>query len=223
MNIAQNIENIKESLPKNVQLIVVSKTQSIETIREAYQSGHRLFGENKAQEIAIKATALPDDIVWHFIGHLQMNKVKQIAPYINTIHSVDSIRLLREIDKEAKKNSRIIKCLLQFHIATEETKFGLNKQEAIDIIESDEMKSLHNISLAGVMGMATFTSDQNLIRREFKNLSGIFNWLKQTYFERHEEFHELSMGMSGDYRIAIEEGSTFIRVGTAIFGERHYK
>ncbi|PKP18802.1 MAG: YggS family pyridoxal phosphate-dependent enzyme, partial [Bacteroidetes bacterium HGW-Bacteroidetes-22] len=182
MSIGKNIETIKAGLPEGIKLIAVSKTQSIEVTHQAYQSGHRIFGENKAQEAATKASALPADIEWHFIGHLQTNKVKLIAPFVNTIHSVDSIKLLYEIDKEAKKNNRIIKCLLQFHIASEETKFGLDMQEAITFIESPEIKTFHNISITGVMGMATFSSDQNLVRREFKNLKEIFSWIKETYY-----------------------------------------
>jgi PLP dependent protein len=220
MNIRENLGLLHQSVPPGVQLIVVSKTQDIETITEAYNAGHRAFGENKVQELTAKALALPRDIQWHFIGHLQTNKVKSIVPVIDMIHSIDSLRLLKEVDKEAGKSGRVIPCLLQIHIASEETKFGLDLEEAFQILDSPVYRAMQNISLCGLMGMATFTDDEILVRQEFRHLRECFGRIKTLYFQESMEFRELSMGMSGDYLLAIEEGSTMVRIGTAIFGER---
>jgi hypothetical protein len=203
-------------------LIAVSKTKPIELIEEAYQSGHRIFGENKAQELAEKYEALPKDIEWHMIGHMQTNKVKYIAPFVSLIHGVDSFKLLKVINKEGEKCNRKIDCLLQFHIAKEETKFGLDLSEAIEFIKSEEFLNLKNVTVCGVMGMATYTENEATIRSEFKELVHIFNELKQTYFPQNV-FNEISMGMSGDYKIAIQEGATMVRIGSLLFGERNYK
>ncbi|HET6244089.1 MAG: YggS family pyridoxal phosphate-dependent enzyme [Bacteroidetes bacterium] len=218
MSIEANIGQIKKKLPKQVKLIAVSKTIPIEGIIEAYNSGHKIFGENKVQELVDKMEKLPKDIEWHLIGHLQTNKVKHIASFVSLIHGVDSIKLLKEINKQAVKYNRTIPVLLQIHIASEETKFGLNFKEAEQIIHSESLKSLKNIVLRGFMGMATFTKDKTVIRNEFRSLSVFFNKLKSTI--NNPDFSELSMGMSGDYEIAIEEGSTMVRVGSAIFGNR---
>jgi len=222
MNIENNISEIKNSIPANVKLVAVSKTKPNEDILAAYNSGHKIFGENKVQDLANKYEELPKDIEWHFIGHPQSNKVKFIAPFIYMIHGVDSLKLLKVINKEALKNSRVVNCLLQFHIAEESTKFGLLLDEAIEILVSAEFKSLKNIAIAGVMGMATYTDDKNQIKKEFHLLKNIFNSLKNEYFSDSEIFREISMGMSGDFPIAIEEGSTLIRVGSKIFGARNY-
>lgn len=221
MSISQNINTILEKIPANVQLVAVSKTKPKEDIIEAYEGAYRIFGENKPQELAQKYKDLPKDIEWHFIGHLQTNKVKYIAPFVQLIHAVDSIKLLKEINKQAEKNNRVIDCLLQFHIASEETKFGLNLEEAKNLLDSEEFKSFQSIKIVGVMGMATYTDDELLIRKEFKGLKLIFDSLKSCFFKNREEFKEISMGMSGDYELAIEEGSTMIRVGSTIFGSRY--
>lgn len=222
MSIKLNIINIKEKLPAHVQLVAVSKTKPANLITEAYLAGQLFFGENKAQEMAEKAGLLPKDISWHFIGHLQTNKIKYIIQFVSLIHSVDSAKLLIYINKEAEKHNRIVDCLLQFYIATEESKFGFNLEEANSLLSSDEFKNLKNIRLLGIMGMATYTDNEMIIRNEFKQLKLYFNILKQNYFMDSPWFKEISMGMSGDYQIAIEEGSTMIRVGSSIFGERNY-
>lgn len=222
MDIARNIAEIKKSLPENVKLVAVSKTKPNEDILEAYHSGHKIFGENKVQELVRKYEELPKDIEWHFIGHPQTNKIKFIAPFVALIHGVDSLKLLRVINAEALKNNRVISCLLQFHIATEETKFGLSLDEAREILGSHELTSCKNVKITGVMGMATFTDDKNQVKREFSMLKTIFNMLKNEYFSNSGEFSEISMGMSDDYPEALEEGSTIIRVGSKIFGERNY-
>lgn len=222
MDIAQNIKSIKKNLPEKVLLVAVSKTKPIEDILEAYNSGHKIFGENKIQDLVEKYENLPKDIEWHFIGHPQTNKVKYIAPFVHLIHGVDSLKLVKVIDKEAKRNNRQIACLLQFHIAEEDTKFGMTIVEAREILDSKEFKTFENIIIAGVMGMATYTDNVGQIRNEFKTLKAIFNTLKIEYFSATENFSQISMGMSDDYRIAIEEGSTMIRVGSKIFGERNY-
>jgi len=222
MDIAGNIDAIKKKLPKRVKLVAVSKTKPNEDILEAYRAGQKVFGENKVQELVGKFNLLPKDIEWHFIGHPQTNKVKYIAPFVQLIHGVDSLKLLKVIDAEAKKNDREIKCLLQFHIAEEETKFGLTLNEAREILESKEFKSFNNMIVAGVMGMATYTENEGQIRKEFRVLNVIFNTLKNEYFSDDKNFNEISMGMSDDYHFAIEEGSTLIRVGSKIFGERNY-
>ncbi len=221
MPIPKSLKKIKAKLPKSVKLIAVSKTKPVEDILTAYMTGQRVFGENKAQEMSEKQPLLPEDIEWHFIGHLQSNKVKYIAPFVELVHSVDSVKLLGEINKHAFKNNRIIDCLLQFHIATEETKFGLNLREALSILESDYLKSLKNIRIVGVMGMATLTEDYDLIRKEFSSLKASFDEMKEKYFVDDDSFSEISMGMSDDFPIAVEEGSTLIRVGSAIFGSRN--
>lgn len=220
MSIAQNIQDITNLLPEQVTLVAVSKTKPVETLLEAYKAGQRHFGENKVQEMNEKQEALPVDIHWHLIGHLQSNKVKFIAPYVHLIHSVDSLKLLQEIDKQAKKNQRIIDCLLQFHIAEEETKFGLSIQEAEELISSQDYAELKNVRIVGIMGMATFTEDQQQIRKEFRQLKQYFEHIKTNHFVSSPYFKEISMGMSSDYLLAIEEGSTLIRVGSSIFGER---
>ena len=220
MSIKENLELINKELPKEVTLVAVSKTKPIEILQEAYDVGQRVFGENKAQEMAAKHKALPKDIEWHFIGHLQTNKVKYIAPFVSLIHSVDSAKILSEINKQAAKNNRVIDCLLQFHIAEESTKFGLNMEEAESLIQTKD--SFKNIRFAGTMGMATFTSDINQVRREFKQLHSYFTLLKEKFCPTEASFKDISMGMSGDYEIAIEEGSTMVRVGTKIFGARDY-
>ncbi|TNF39873.1 MAG: YggS family pyridoxal phosphate-dependent enzyme, partial [Bacteroidetes bacterium] len=217
MDIAANIANIKNNLPAGVKLVAVSKTKPNEDILTAYNAGHRIFGENKVQELVRKYDQLPKDIEWHFIGHLQTNKVKLIIPFVQLIHGVDSFKLLKVIDSEAKKQNRQVTCLLQFHIAEEETKFGLTLEEAGEILSSPEFKSLNNIYIAGVMGMATYTENTMQIRSEFKLLKTIFKTLKNEYFSDEKKFNEISMGMSDDYQIAIEEGSTIIRVGSKIF------
>jgi PLP dependent protein len=218
---ADKFMDFQKNLPAHVKLVAVSKTKSEEEILEIYHAGHRLFGENKVQELLPKYEDLPKDIEWHLIGHLQSNKVKYIAPFIGMIHSVDSLKLLKTINKEALKNDRTIKCLLQFHIAEEETKFGLDMEEAAEILSSEEFKELKNIEICGVMGMATFTDDLEKVRREFKNLKSVFGLLKKTFFADQSNFSEISMGMSDDYQVAIKEGSTIIRVGSAIFGSRN--
>ena len=217
MSIAENLQNVKSELPANVTLIAVSKTHPPEIILEAYQAGHRIFGENKVQELIPKYEALPKDIEWHLIGHLQTNKVRYIASFISLIHSVDSLKLLQEINKEAIKNNRVIDCLLQIHIAQEETKFGLSFEEAEALINADEVRHLRNIHILGFMGMATLTDDESLIRKEFRSLSEFYCKLQTA----NCKLQTLSMGMSSDYPIAIQEGSTMIRIGTAIFGERY--
>jgi hypothetical protein len=222
MSIAENIDQVKANLPVQVQLVAVSKTKPAALLMEAYAHGQRAFGENKVQELAWKFEELPKDIEWHFIGHMQTNKVKYIAPFVHLIHGVDSFKLLKTIDAEAKKVNRIIPCLLQFHIAEEETKFGLSMDEVAEMLKSDEFHHLKNIQISGVMGMATYTDDEKQIRKEFANLKTIFETLKSAYFSESPEFREISMGMSGDYRIAVEEGSTMVRIGSTIFGERSY-
>lgn len=222
MGIAGNIGEIRASIPQNVLLVAVSKTQPAESIIEAYEAGQRVFGENKAQEVSVKYSVLPKDIQWHFIGHLQTNKVRYIAPFVTLIHSIDSLKLLKEVNREAAKSQRVIDCLLEFYIATEETKFGLSLSEAEEIISHVMSGSLPNIRITGIMGMASFSEDSGLVRSEFKTLKNYFDLLKSKYFTEAPWFREISMGMTHDYRIALEEGSTMIRIGTAIFGERNY-
>lgn len=219
MAIAENLKRILDEIPEKTRLVAVSKTRNNDEILEAYHSGHRLFGENRVPELTEKAEALPTDIEWHFIGHLQTNKVKYIAPFVSCIHSVDSFKLLVEINKRAKSNDRVIDCLLQFHIAEEESKFGLTTDN-LDFLTSEKWRTLHNVRVCGVMGMATFTDDHGVVRQEFKTLKRIFDTLKSDYFTSDSEFCEISMGMSDDYTIAIEEGSTIVRVGSGIFGPR---
>ncbi|MFW6020251.1 MAG: YggS family pyridoxal phosphate-dependent enzyme [Bacteroidales bacterium] len=221
-NIKQNIESFKNKLPENITLIAVSKTKPVEDIRKAYDSGHRIFGENKAQELKDKQPELPDDIQWHFIGHMQTNKVKYIASFVSLIHSADRFKVLKEINKQAKKHDRIIPCLLQFHIAEEDTKFGFDWAEVTQMLDSEAYSNLANIRIDGVMGMATFTENMEQVRREFRQLKSFFDKLKSDYFSESASFKEISMGMTNDYQIAIEEGSTMLRIGSAIFGARHY-
>lgn len=220
--IQENLNKIRNTIPLNVTLVAVSKTKPVTDLQEAYDAGQRIFGENKALEMRDKHQQLPKDIQWHFIGHLQTNKIKYIAPFVTLIHSIDSASLLEAVNKEAAKNNRIIDCLLQFHIAQEETKFGLDMKEATTLLESESFKNLKNINICGVMGMATFTDDNEQIRNEFRTLKNIFNTLKDSYFKDNEAFKEISMGMSDDYPIAIEEGATLVRVGSKIFGVRNY-
>lgn len=222
MSIEENLLRIKSTIPANVSLIAVSKTHPADVVMEAYNVGQRVFGENKVQELAGKASEMPDDIEWHMIGHLQSNKVKYIAPFVSLIHGVDSFKLLKVIDKEAAKNNRIIPCLLQVHIASEETKFGFSPEELKFALQTGEHHQYKNVEIRGLMGMATFTDDEKVIRSEFRALKQLFDELKESYFKDVLTFREVSMGMSDDYQIAIEEGSTMVRVGSAIFGTREY-
>jgi len=221
MSISLNLNTIKENVPENVKLVAVSKTHSIETIMEAYGAGQRIFGENKVQELVNKINRLPSDILWHFIGHLQTNKVKQIISFIDLIHGVDSFKLLETIDKESNKINKTVNCLLQIHIAEEETKFGFSEEEVIELLSSGKINDLKNINICGLMGMATFSENEQQIRMEFKNLKKIFERIKRDFFPDNKMFKEISIGMSDDYKIAIEEGSTMIRIGSAIFGDRN--
>ncbi|MEM8848153.1 MAG: YggS family pyridoxal phosphate-dependent enzyme [Bacteroidota bacterium] len=218
MSIKENLNKIKNMLPSHVTLVAVSKTKPNEDILEAYETGHRVFGENKIQDMTQKWEQLPKDIEWHMIGHVQRNKVKYMAEYVSMIHGVDSLRLLVEIDKQAKKHNRSISCLFQMHIAKEETKFGLDMEELHEIIASETFKSLDNVEIVGLMGMATFTEDKAQIRQEFVQLQSMYTSLKTDL----PQMNVLSMGMSGDYNIAVEEGSTMVRIGSSIFGARNY-
>ena len=221
MSIAENIHRIENSLHGSAaRLVVVTKTHPVAKLRAAYDAGARLFGENKVQEMAAKQPELPADIEWHLIGHLQTNKVKQLAPFVHTIQSVDSQKLLLEIDKRAAQHDRTINCLLQFHIADEATKTGLSFAEAEEILQSDAYRACRHVRLTGVMGVATFTDDPAQLRREFQTLRGYFGQLQSRFFAAQPTFREISMGMSADYPLAVEEGSTLIRVGSAIFGAR---
>jgi pyridoxal phosphate enzyme (YggS family) len=216
--IGKNLQNIKSKLPENVTLVAVSKTKPIIDLQEAYAAGQRVFGENKIQEMAEKFDALPKDIKWHMIGHLQSNKVKYMAHFVDLIHGVDKLKTLKEINKQAKKHDRVINCLLQVKIAKEETKFGFSFEEIIATLSSEELKELENIKIVGFMGMATFTDDKKQLEEEFSSLKNLFDQLKI----QHSSIETLSMGMSGDYQLAIENGSTMIRVGSSIFGQRNY-
>ena len=220
--IKENLEKTRATVPEGVTLVAVSKTKPISDIQEAYDAGQRVFGENYPQEMRDKHEALPKDIQWHFIGHLQTNKIKYIIPYVTLIHSIDTANLLEAVNKEAKKHERMVDCLLQFHIAQEETKFGLDLNETRELLDSDAFKQMKNVRICGVMGMGTFTDDMEEVRKEFKHLKAIFDTLKKDYFADQPQFKELSMGMSEDYPIAIEEGATLIRVGSKIFGARVY-
>ncbi len=217
MSIKENLEKIKTILPPSVTLVAVSKTKPIADLMQAYNAGQRVFGENKIQEMTQKWQSMPKDVEWHMIGHVQRNKVKYMAEYVALIHGVDSLKLLREIDKQANKYNRVIDCLLQMHIAEEETKFGFDETELLEMINATEFELLKNVKVVGLMGMATFTTDKTKIRREFKKLKTIFDTLRA----KMPDLHVLSMGMSGDYDIALEEGSTMIRIGSSIFGERN--
>ena len=222
MTIASNLKSIKQSLPSHVKVVAVSKTQPSAALQEAYDAGQRAFGENRVQELVAKQRLLPSDIEWHFIGHLQRNKVRMIAPFIGLVHSIDSLALLEEVDREARRCGRMIDCLLQFYIATEESKFGLTRDEAESLLSSPAFSGMSNIRISGVMGMASFSEDTGLVRSEFRNLRDIFDKLKSRHFAGIETFNTLSMGMSGDYPLAVEEGSNLVRIGTALFGSRSY-
>ena len=219
MSIKENLLEIKSKLPKNVTLVAVSKTKPISDLMEAYDAGQRIFGENKIQEMTDKWEAMPKDIQWHMIGHIQTNKVKFMAPYVSLIHGVDSLKLLEEINKQAIKNNRIIDCLLQIHIAEEETKFGLNQEELDHLLNSDSFIAMSNVRIVGLMGMATFTNNQSQIKKEFQHLKSIFD-SKKAISIVNCKLSILSMGMSGDYKLAIECGSSMIRIGSSIFGGR---
>ena len=219
MSIAQNLLKIKSTLPDHVTLVAVSKTKPVSDLMEAYEAGQRIFGENKIQEMVDKWEQMPKDIQWHMIGHVQTNKVKFMAPFVSLIHGVDSLKLLEEINKQALKNNRIIDCLLQIHIAEEETKFGLSESELNDVVQSETFKNLENIRIVGLMGMATFTENQQQIKKEFTHLKAIFDKTNQLPTSNFK-LQTLSMGMSGDYPLAIECGSTMVRIGSSIFGSR---
>ena len=220
--IKENLETVRATIPANVTLVAVSKTKPVSDLQEAYDAGQRIFGENHALEMRDKHEVLPNDIQWHFIGHLQTNKIKYIIPFVSLIHSIDSQNLLEAVNKEAKKHERVADCLLQFHIANEETKFGLDQEEAEALLNSDAFRQMENVRICGVMGMATFTDDEDEIHKEFRHLKTIFDTLKQKYFADQPQFKEISMGMSDDYPIAIAEGATLVRVGSRIFGARNY-
>ncbi len=221
MALAQNLARIEADLRgTSARLVAVTKTQRVGVLRQLYDLGGRTFGENRVQELMDKVSALPDDVEWHLIGHLQTNKVKYVAPFVAMIHSVDSLKLLQEIDKQARKHGRVIDCLLQIFIAQEETKFGLSEAEAEALLQAPELPGLAGVRLVGLMGLATNTDDEAQIRREFQGLRRLFEYVSQTYSGPNLAWRELSMGMSGDYPIAIQEGSTLVRVGSALFGPR---
>jgi PLP dependent protein len=222
MTIASRLSAIKKELPHHCKLIAVSKTQPAEKILEAYQTGHRLFGENKVQELTPKFDDLPKDIEWHMIGHVQTNKVKFIAPFVSLIHGCDSVKLLDEINKQGLKFNRVISCLLQIHIAREETKFGFSEEEVLALASLAPNQQWQCVKITGLMGMATFTENSEQVRIEFRGLRQLFEKMKSSKLPSQFQMQELSMGMSGDYRIALEEGSTMVRIGTSIFGERNY-
>ena len=217
MSIAENLKSILNDLPESVTLVAVSKTKPISDLQEAYAEGQRIFGENRVQEMTEKWDKMPKDIEWHMIGHLQRNKVKYMAEYVSLIHGVDSPRLLKEINKQAEKNGRTISCLLQVHIAEEDSKFGFDEKELLELVDNEEFKQYKHVKIKGLMGMATFTDNKEQVRREFKGLAALYSKLKSSY----PHFSILSMGMSGDYQIAIEEGSTMVRIGSSIFGSRN--
>ncbi len=219
--IKDNLLHINNQLAgTNARLIAVTKTKPIEDLMEAYQAGYKTFGENRVQEMTAKWEVLPKDIEWHLIGHLQSNKVKYMAPFVSLIHSIDSLDLLKEVNKQAQKNNRVIDCLLQIYIAQEETKFGLSEVETVELLDSEDFKNLQNVRIVGVMGMATNTENAEQIRLEFKKLKHFFSYLKKKYHTQNIDWKEISMGMSGDYLIAVAEGATLVRVGSAIFGNR---
>ncbi|WP_282180050.1 YggS family pyridoxal phosphate-dependent enzyme [Maribacter stanieri] len=217
MSIKENLLAVTNTIPNSVTLVAVSKTKPMSLIQEAYDEGQRIFGENRVQEMTEKWQEMPKDIKWHMIGHLQRNKVKYMAEYVSFVHGVDSPRLLAEINKQAEKHNRVISCLLQVHIAEEDTKFGFNEEELLDLVANEEFKAFKNVKIVGLMGMATFTENMDQVRREFASLKSLFTKLKSNY----TDFNTLSMGMSGDYKIAIEEGSTMVRIGSSIFGSRN--
>jgi len=222
MSIQRNIEEIRKHIPAHVKLVCVSKFHPNETLMEAYQCGERVFGESKVQELCGKQESLPTDISWHFIGHLQSNKIKYIVPFVELIHGVDSYKLLEEINKQALKAGKTVNCLLQIHIAKEDTKFGFSAEELIQTLSEGKWKALSGINICGLMGMATYTDNREQIRNEFKGLKGLLDLVKEQYFSEYPTFCELSMGMSDDYQLAIEEGSTLVRIGSSIFGHREY-
>ena len=222
MGVVENLSRVRESLPGNVTLVAVSKTKPDEMILEAYEAGQRDFGENKVQDLAAKRERLPKDIRWHMIGHLQSNKVKYLSPFVHMIHGVDSLKLLETINKSAQQHHRIIDCLLQLRIATEETKFGLSAEEAMAIVESDAFGEMKNLRIRGLMGMASYTQNTGQIKAEFQRLNLIFDEMKATAFQDADYFDQRSYGMSGDYMLATGEGSTMVRIGSLIFGIRNY-
>lgn len=220
MSIRENIHSLRTSLPKDVSLVAVSKFHPADNIQEAYDAGQRIFGESRAQELVLKKQSLPEDIEWHFIGQLQSNKVKDIAPFIHTIHSIDSLKLIEEVEKQAGKHGRIIRILLEIHIAREETKAGFTEEECKDLLSSIHLEDYPHVLFGGVMGMATYTENTEQIHQEFHRLKVLFDEIKSIYFTEKKGFNVLSMGMSSDYKIAINEGSNMVRVGSNIFGER---
>lgn len=222
MSIESTIKEIRKELPLGTRLVAVSKFHPNEMIMEAYNVGQRIFGENHVREMTQKYETLPKDIEWHFIGHLQTNKVKYIAPFVSLIHGIDTFKLLFEVNKQATKHNRVIPCLLQIHIAEEETKFGFSFDECRQMLNTEEWKALEHVRLCGVMGMATNTPDMIEVRKEFHNLKTFYDEIKEKYFKNNEQFKEISMGMTHDYHIAVKEGSTLVRIGTKIFGERNY-
>ena len=218
MDISENIKKYKSELPENVKLVAISKTKPNEDLMDAYRAGQRIFGENKIQEMTDKWEELPKDIEWHMVGHVQRNKVKYMAPYVSLIHAVDSLKLLKEINKRAKQNDRVINCLLQIKIAEEDSKFGISAEDAREILNSEAYSGMNNVKVIGLMGMATFTDDEDQVRSEFKHLKSVFDEMR----DQHPDLKEISMGMSGDYQIAVECGSTMVRIGSSIFGARNY-
>lgn len=222
MYIAEQIKRLRSELPEGVNLLAISKYQPIESLQEAYDAGQRMFGENHIQEMAAKAAALPKDIAWHFTGHVQTNKIKYMASFVSLIHAVDSFRLLREINKHAAKHNRVIDCLLQIHIAQEDTKYGLTVQECRELLAHELWRELENVRIVGLMAMGSNTDDMEQVRGEFRQMKQLFDELKETYFADEPSFCQLSEGMTDDYPIAIEEGSTIVRIGSMIFGDRVY-
>lgn len=220
MSIRSKIEALKETVPSNVKIVAVSKFHSNEEIMEAYNAGQRLFGESRVQELVQKQQELPKDIEWHFIGNLQRNKVKQIAPFVTLIHSLDSERLMREIEKQGSTNNRVIPCLLQIHIADEDTKSGFSPEECRKFLSEGRWRECRHVKISGLMGMATFTEDEKKVKNEFDQLKSLFDEFKDLHFKDDADFKEVSMGMTGDYPLAIESGSTIVRIGTLIFGSR---
>jgi len=222
MGVAENLQKIQNQIPPHVTLVAVSKTKPDELIMEAYSSGHRDFGENKVQDLARKAERLPGDIRWHMIGHLQSNKVKYMASFVHLVHGVDSFKLLNVINKEAAKHNRVIDCLMQVRIAREQTKFGFSRDELLEVVQSDSFGELENVRIRGVMGMATYNENSGQIREEFRHLKRIFDELRTGVFSKNKSFDQLSFGMSADYQLAVDEGSTMVRIGSLIFGARNY-
>ena len=222
INVKENIRKLQDSLPKGVSLVAVSKFHPVELLREAYDAGQRIFGESRAQELLQKVGQMPDDVKWHFIGHLQTNKVRAIVPYVAMIHSIDSEKLLRVVDSEAERAGRVVDVLLQLHVAQEETKYGMTADECVAMVESGVLAELTHVRVCGVMGMATNTDDENEIRAEFRKIKQVFDLLHEGCLHDSDCFREISMGMSDDYQIAVDEGSTLVRVGHSIFGERQY-